>query len=100
MTPIPKPSRRIRINHLLDQAEARATAGEDVGKFHKRLIDRWLCSDERCINSTHEKGWCFVNWGEDHYNINEKQHVQWTKTIMQDDFHVSIEQSPRTLYLH
>ena len=100
LTPTPKPSRRIRTNQLMDQADTRAAAGEDVGKFHKRLTDRWLCSDERCINSTHGKGWCFVDWGGDHYNMNEKQHVQWAKAIMQGDLHVSIEQPPRTLYLH
>ena len=50
-----KPSRRIRINHLLDQAEACGAAEENVGKFHKRLTDRWFCNDKRCINSTHGK---------------------------------------------
>ena len=99
-TPTPRPPRRVRTNQLLDQAETRVAAAEEVGKYHKRLTDRWLCSDERCINSTHGKGWCFVDWGGDHYNMDEKQHVQWAKAIMQGDFHVSIEQPPRTLYLH
>ena len=90
---ISKPSqRRVCTNNLLNQAEIRAAAGEDTGKFHKQLTDCWLCNNERCINSTHQKGWCFVDWDGDHFNIDEKQHVQWAKTIMQGDLYVTIEQ--------
>lgn len=96
-TAAPNPPRRMRTQKLLDQAVVRAMAGEDVMRFHKRLTDRWLCSDERCINC---KGWCFVDGGGDHFSMDAKQHVRWAKAIMQGDPHVSVEQPPQTLYLH
>lgn len=35
---------------LKTQAAWMESAGEDIGRQNKNLVDRWRCTDERCIN--------------------------------------------------
>jgi hypothetical protein len=71
---------------------------EDVERQNKKLIDRWRCIDERCINEQ-KKIWCFVNWESKHYNMNYAQMHTWVKTLQQKESHVSVERFSSSLYV-
>ena len=92
--------RTTRTDNLLDAAEERAEADEAVGKENKRLLDRWMCNDERCINSNVGRGYCYIDPGGAHYNMDQNQQLKWAKAIQQGETGVSIEVPPRSLYIH
>ncbi len=70
-TPSEGVRRRTRTNNLLDAAKERAEAAEAVGKENKRLLDRWIYNDERYINSNLSRGYCYINVGGAHYNMDQ-----------------------------
>jgi hypothetical protein len=74
-----------------------ASASEDIGRQNKALVDRWRCTDERCINEQ-KKGWCFVDWGAKHYNMDHTHMHTWAKHLQQGEPFVSIERPPAHLY--
>ncbi|KAL8906111.1 MAG: hypothetical protein Q9171_006402, partial [Xanthocarpia ochracea] len=78
----------------------RAEADEAVGKENKRLLDRWMCNDERCINSKLGRGYCYIDVGGAHYNMDQNQQLKWAKAIQQGETGVSIEIPPRSLYIN
>ncbi|KAI4237290.1 MAG: hypothetical protein LQ349_001964 [Xanthoria aureola] len=81
-------------------SEERAEADEAVGKENKRLLDRWMCNDERCINTKDGRGYCYVDIAGAHYNMDQNQQLKWAKAIQQGETGVSIEIPPRSLYIH
>ena len=50
----------VRTDRLLDAAQIRKAAAEDVGKYNLQLLEKWLCVDERCSNANnkYDKAWC------------------------------------------
>ncbi|KAI4093297.1 MAG: hypothetical protein LQ339_007727 [Xanthoria mediterranea] len=57
-------------------SEERAEADEAVGKENKRLLDRWMCNDERCINTKDGRGYCYVDIAGAHYSMDQNQQLK------------------------
>lgn len=100
-TPRATGKRLIRTDKLLDQANIRATAAEEVGKYNKQLLDHWVCNDPRCANANtkFDKAWCWVEIETgDHDNMDQAQQFKWAKAMQQKDPVASIEHPPANLY--
>ena len=84
-----------RTDQLLNQAHARADVLADAGNFDQKLMDHWQCRDTRCHN---EKGWCFVDYNDKHYDVDHTQQRKWAMAIANGEPGVSIYRPPTELY--
>jgi predicted XRE-type DNA-binding protein len=67
---------------LKTQAAWMKSAKGDIERQNKKLINRWRCTDEKCLNEQKKK-WCFVDWEEKHYDMNHTQMHNWIKALQQ-----------------
>ncbi|KAL8779722.1 MAG: hypothetical protein Q9213_006811 [Squamulea squamosa] len=97
-TPVGRP-RNTRSLQQLANANATVNDDEEVGKFNKQLVDRWRCIDERCPNSTGQRGYCYIDGAGDHYNMTAGEQMKWAKAIQQREPNIDLEHPPRSLYI-
>ena len=54
----------VRSQQLIEATAMQEDRNEAIDIYDHKLLDKWRCSDNRCIN---EGGICFVTPFEDHY---------------------------------
>ena len=93
--PPPDKKRVTRTDKLLDAARERAKALAAVGNYDKTLLDRWQCRDQHCRNID---GFCFVDFGGKHFDIDSVQQLKWGKAMARGELGVSIKRPPTDVY--
>lgn len=89
-----------RTAQLLQDAGDEELDNQAHGKENKRLVDRWQCNDEHCINSSPSRGYCWIDDRTGlHYSIEGAQMLKWAKSIQHGDHGVSIENPPKKILL-
>jgi hypothetical protein len=88
----PMPRRTRTIQQEERQAEQR-NRNEEAGDFSEQLLDRWTCLKDTCIN---HKAFCFVDYGGQHYSMDNTIRESWAKAISKGN--ASVEQPPEVLY--
>jgi hypothetical protein len=52
---------------------------EKAGDFSEQLIDKWICTNDRCMN---HKGFCFVAFDNKHHSFDTTQREAWSRAII------------------
>jgi hypothetical protein len=89
-SPVPRRTRTVQQEER--QAERR-DRNEEAGDFSEQLLDRWMCLKDTCIN---HKAFCFVDYGGQHYSMDNTIRESWAKAISRGN--TSVERPPEVLY--
>ena len=97
-SPTSSPSRRrTRTTQLEEAAAERMDRNEEAGILIGKLITRWLCSKEDCVN---KGAFCYVDFTGSHYCLNTIQKEHWAGTISRGQDGASVENPPHKMYYH
>jgi len=76
-----------------ERQASRRDQNEEASDLSKRLLDRWLCVKDTCIN---HKAFCFVDYGAKHFSMDTTIRETWAKAISRGQ--ATIERPPESLY--
>ena len=88
--------RRTRTLQQEEAVEQQVDRNEAIGICVNKLIKRWKCMDERCLN---EGKFCFIApFSDEHFSLNAVQTKAWATAIQYQQHDASLTQPPAPLY--
>jgi hypothetical protein len=89
-SPLPRRTRTVQEEER--QADRR-DRNEEAGELSERLLDRWTCLKDTCIN---HKRFCFVDYRGRHFSMDTTIRETWAKAISKGN--ATVERPPEALY--
>jgi len=93
--PTPSPHRRrTRTVQQEELAAKRRKSNAIAGDKNWKIIDRWLCTSNTCIN---EIAFCWISYDGTHYKISSTQRLAWADAIVAKKYDVFVEMPSQPL---
>ena len=88
------PHRRTRTIALEEQSAARRDRNEIAGDYTEQLVEKWICTSDRCNN---QNNYCYIAFDGKHYRINTSQREVWASAIASARDGATLDHPPREM---